>query len=306
MRSGRGSSVCVWLALAAIASLPRPALATFHLMEIKQVIGGVDGDTSAQAVQLKMRLAGQQFLAGQAQLVVRDATGANPVALSTFPMPNPASGACREILPATPGMAARTSPPLDAAGRDYVMNPIPASYLAAGSLTFEAIGGVVYWRTSWGGAAYTGAQNVIASPAGKRRRRQCEPGLRRSAALDGGVRAALHAPVRDAQHEQRGAVRAHGRRGDLRRQRRGSVQRHRRRTAGPGAAARSAPRADRGAGVARAARGTRGAAARARLVGYRSVRSPAARIAASRETPAASSAAGPARATPSVCTLNPE
>jgi hypothetical protein len=40
---------------------------------------------------------------------------------------------------------------------DFIMtNPIPASYLAAGSLTWEDNFGTVYWRLSWGGAAYTG------------------------------------------------------------------------------------------------------------------------------------------------------
>jgi hypothetical protein len=33
---------------------------------------------------------------------------------------------------------------------------IPASYLAAGSLTWEDDFGTVYWRLSWGGASYTG------------------------------------------------------------------------------------------------------------------------------------------------------
>jgi hypothetical protein len=35
-------------------------------------------------------------------------------------------------------------------------NTIPASYLAAGSLTWEDKSGTIYWRTSWGGAGYTG------------------------------------------------------------------------------------------------------------------------------------------------------
>ena len=38
-------------------------------------------------------------------------------------------------------------------------NLIPPGYLAAGSLTFESDGGSVYWRLSWGGAAYTGPNN---------------------------------------------------------------------------------------------------------------------------------------------------
>jgi hypothetical protein len=36
------------------------------------------------------------------------------------------------------------------------MNPIPASYLAAGQLRFTDNGTTIYWSLSWGGAAYTG------------------------------------------------------------------------------------------------------------------------------------------------------
>jgi hypothetical protein len=143
-----------------LALAPRVALANFHFMEIEQIIGGVNGDTSAQAVQLKMRLAGQQFVGGMAQLRVWDATGNNPIPLSTFPGSNPAGGQCLDILLATPNMANHTSPPLTA-GTYYTMALIPASYLAGGSLTFEGvIGPTVYWRTSWGN--YTGPQTVTA------------------------------------------------------------------------------------------------------------------------------------------------
>jgi hypothetical protein len=150
------------LVFLALALLPRPALAAFHLMEIEQVIGGVGGDTSAQAIQLKMRTTGQNLLSGAARVRVFDANGLNPIPLITFAS-NPASGACREILLATPGMAAKTSPALTP---DYTMAAIPASYLAAGSLTFETTGGGVYWRVSWGGATYTGADTVIAGTGG--------------------------------------------------------------------------------------------------------------------------------------------
>ena len=47
-------------------------------MQIEEVIGGVDGDTSAQAIQLRMRTAGQN-LVSQARLNVRDAAGLNPI-----------------------------------------------------------------------------------------------------------------------------------------------------------------------------------------------------------------------------------
>jgi hypothetical protein len=111
-----------------------------------------------------MRFAGQQFVAGQAQLRVWDAAGANPILLSNFPGPNPAGGACLSILLATPSMAARTSPTLTGA---YTMAQIPSSYLVAGSLTFESLGGgATWWRVSWGGATYTGAHTVISTAGG--------------------------------------------------------------------------------------------------------------------------------------------
>ncbi len=157
-------SILVCLALLGLTTAPNPARAAFHLMEIEQVIGGVGGDATAQAVQLKMRFANQQFVNGNAQLVARDASGANPVVLSSFPLPNPASGACREILLATAGFTSRTTP---ATVADFTMSAIPAAYLPAGTLTFEGvIGPTVYWRTSWGGASYTGPGTVVSLVGG--------------------------------------------------------------------------------------------------------------------------------------------
>jgi hypothetical protein len=155
MRSKLHLSVCL-LGLGAALLLAGPAHAAFHLMEIEQVIGGVAGDTSAQAVQLKMRSIGQNLLSGTVRLVARDAAGVNPIVLSTLGA-GINSGSCDaggEILLATDAFVNRTTP---AAVRDFAMIPIPAGYLPAGSLTFEnATGTLVYWRLSWGGAAYTG------------------------------------------------------------------------------------------------------------------------------------------------------
>ncbi len=149
----------------AAALLAGPARAAFHLIEIEQVIGGVAGDTTAQAVQLKMRGAGNNVLSGTVRLIVRDAAGGagactppNCVVLSTLgaginsgacDSPLPANG---EILLATDAFVNLTTP---AAVRDFAMAPIPASFLPGGSLTFEnAAGTLIYWRVSWG--AYTG------------------------------------------------------------------------------------------------------------------------------------------------------
>lgn len=145
------------LAVAAVVAaatwLPGHAV-TFHLMQIEQVIGGVGGDTSAQAIQLRMRAPGQNFIQFS-RIVAWDATGANPVVIAT-PAAAVANGALGDrVLIATPAFLAATNP---TAVADVVMtNPIPPSYLAAGSLTFEDSGGAsVLWRLSWGGAAYTG------------------------------------------------------------------------------------------------------------------------------------------------------
>ena len=93
----------VWIVALAASLLPRPAIAAFHLMEIEQVIGGVNGDTTAQAVQLRCGSAVNNFVGGQVRLVVRDAAGANPVTLverSRCPIRRTARCA-REILSTT-------------------------------------------------------------------------------------------------------------------------------------------------------------------------------------------------------------
>lgn len=147
-----------WILVLGACLLPRPADAAFHFMEIQQVIGGVGGDTTAQAIQIRQRFAGNNILTGTARLVVRDAAGANPVTLTNFGSNVANAAACAPILIATPAFLAKTTP---AAVANFTMAQIPASYLPAGSLTFEAqAGGTVLWRVSWGGAAYTGVHTT--------------------------------------------------------------------------------------------------------------------------------------------------
>jgi uncharacterized repeat protein (TIGR01451 family) len=138
----------------AVCLVAAPALASFHEMKVEQVIGGVAGDTTQQAIQLRMRAAGQNMVGTyQARLIARDAAGANPVTLIIFPsnVANSAQGA--RILAVSSAFAA-AEPGITA---DFTMtNTIPASYLAAGRLTFEDGGGTIYWSLAWGGAGYTG------------------------------------------------------------------------------------------------------------------------------------------------------
>jgi glucose/arabinose dehydrogenase len=132
----------------------RTAQATFHLMQIEQVIGGVNGDNTAQAIQLRMRLGGQNLLA-PARIRVFDAAGLNPIVIVNFGVSVPNGAVGSRVLIASANFSTVTTP---AAAPDFTMtNLIPASYLAAGSMTFETDNGLtIYWRLSWGGASYTG------------------------------------------------------------------------------------------------------------------------------------------------------
>ncbi len=142
------------LPLFAVAALaPRPAHASFHVMQIEQVIGGVSGHTDVQAIQLRMRASFQNQLQN-GELIAHDAAGANPIVLISYPTTVTPTAGGTHILAATTGFQAATNTNL---APDFILtNPIPASYLPAGSLTFEDHFGTVYWRVSWGGAGFTG------------------------------------------------------------------------------------------------------------------------------------------------------
>jgi hypothetical protein len=143
-----------WIILGTIASCPLRAFASFHEMQIEQVIAGVNGDTTAQAIQLRMRNHHQNFVS-EARIRAWDAAGANPVMVIDMTDDVNMSDAGDRVLIATPSFVASTTPN---AVPDFLMtNPIPASYLAAGSLTFEDDFGTIWWRLSWGGSGYTGS-----------------------------------------------------------------------------------------------------------------------------------------------------
>jgi len=149
-----------WAVAAAVAAavvlLPARGSASFHLMQIEQVIGGVGGDVTQQAIQLRMRFAGQNIVS-QARLRAWNAAGASPVTILTIPgdVANFAAGS--RVLIASAAFAAHGPSP------DFTMTAlIPPSYLAAGKLTFEETAtGNVYWAVAWGGASYTGTNTGI-------------------------------------------------------------------------------------------------------------------------------------------------
>jgi hypothetical protein len=128
------------------------------LIRIEQIIGGVNGDTTAQAVQLRVRSGSQPFIGGTRVTAV-DATGSNLVILKDFSTADEATVNASQgnrILLATPNFANYTDVPLTP---DFIMNPIPVSYLAAGQARFTHDNNSLrYWLLSWGGSGYTGIQ----------------------------------------------------------------------------------------------------------------------------------------------------
>jgi Dockerin type I domain len=140
--------------------------AAFHVMQVEQVIGGVNGNTAAQAIQLRMRSSGQNQVSN-ASLWAADAAGANRVLLLNIAanVSNSASGA--HILFATSAFnSAMINNGAPTFTPDFTLaNAIPKSYLNAGRLTFEddggnvATAGTVYWSLSWGGSSYTGSNS---------------------------------------------------------------------------------------------------------------------------------------------------
>ncbi len=152
MKTRNCSNPLVVLILGAV--VVQPVYATFHLMQIEQVVGGVNGDATVQAVQLRMRTAFQNAVQAS-QLRAWDAAGQNPILLIDFTQAVANGNGGDRVLVASANFANFTSP---SAIPDFTFtNLIPASYLAAGSMTFEDDIGSIYWRLSWGGASYTGS-----------------------------------------------------------------------------------------------------------------------------------------------------
>ena len=145
---------CGWLlSLVILLDGATPARASFHFMQIEQIIGGVNGDTTAQAIQLRMRSLGQN-LVSNARVNTVDAAGANLVLLENMTTNVVNSQAGRRVLLTTPNFANYTDIPLVS---DFIMDPIPTSYLAAGQVRFMDDFSSIWWSLSWGGAGFTGS-----------------------------------------------------------------------------------------------------------------------------------------------------
>ncbi len=122
-------------------------------MQIEEIIGGINGDTSAQAIQLRMRSTGQG-LVSSARLKAYDSQGLNPVLLLDIAsnVSNNASGA--NILLSTAAFNLTMSGVAGYSSDFTLLNAIPASYLNGGKVTFESDAGAILWSVAFG--SYTG------------------------------------------------------------------------------------------------------------------------------------------------------
>lgn len=141
------------LILAALVASAAPAGASFHFMQIDQIMGGFCGDPAAQAIQLRLRAGGQNQV-NTRRLVAYDHNGENPVVLLQFPsnVANAAAGAT--ILVATSEFVTATG-----ITPDFTMTSrIPDSYLRAGRLAFQggATPASTVWGVGWGCGYYLG------------------------------------------------------------------------------------------------------------------------------------------------------
>ncbi len=149
----------IFLAAIQLSVWTATAAASFHLMQISQIIGGVNGDTSAQAIELRMRAPGQNFLSNAPKLIVVDATGSNPITLITFGSDVAVGNVGSTVLITTANFKNHTTNPAAFHGDFTFTNAIPASYLAAGRLVYEDSVGNILWSLAFGGANYTGPTN---------------------------------------------------------------------------------------------------------------------------------------------------
>ena len=117
-----------------LVGFAQTAEAIFHFMQIEQVIGGVNGDTTTQAIQLRMR-GGFQNEVQFSRLIARDANGLNPIVLidNMTSVENDQGG--DRVLITTASFGDYTDITLQS---DFTfINPIPTSYLSAGQIAYQ-------------------------------------------------------------------------------------------------------------------------------------------------------------------------
>ncbi|HEX8312477.1 MAG TPA: PEP-CTERM sorting domain-containing protein [Chthoniobacteraceae bacterium] len=132
--------------------------ASFHFMQIEQIVGGIQGDPSAQAIQLRMRSGGQNIVSAS-RLRAFDAAGLNPVLLLNIGSNVSSGTAGANVLLTTAAFNTRMSAVPGFATDFTLTNAIPASYLNGGKVTFEDDNGGVLWAVAFGN--YTGTNTGL-------------------------------------------------------------------------------------------------------------------------------------------------
>ncbi len=150
------------LTLSTAALLTTNTQAAFHLMQIEEIIGGVAGDNTAQAIQLRLRSAGNNIVSSSS-IWAADASGSNRVLLLDIGANVAVSSAGARVLLSTASFTTKmNSTGGPAFSPDFTLaSAIPASYLSGGRVTFEADGGsvstpgTIYWSLTFG--SYSGS-----------------------------------------------------------------------------------------------------------------------------------------------------
>lgn len=154
--------------LAAILGMLLPsARAGFHLIEVEQVVAGLNGDPTKLAIQLRLRSAGQTLF-GSVPVRIRmwDSAGANPVVVGTIGANfGTGSSGSRILFTTTAFNTAMAS--VSGYSSDFTLSSVPASYFTAGKITFEQTSnGNVLWSLAWGGSNYTGTNTGLTTAGG--------------------------------------------------------------------------------------------------------------------------------------------
>jgi hypothetical protein len=135
--------------LVAACATAATAHAAFHIMQIEQIIGGLDGDSTAQAIQLRLRGGGQSVI-GNGRIRAWDANGANPIVLLD-PTTNVTNGTLGDnVLFATASFNMKMSGVAGYSSDFTLANVIPAAYLTGGKITWESNGGLIYCSVAFG------------------------------------------------------------------------------------------------------------------------------------------------------------
>lgn len=138
--------VSIALAFSLVSSITQ---ASYHVMQIEEFIAGVNGNTSAQAIQLRMRSGGQNLVTS-GRVRAWDANGANPVMLIDMTT-NVANGLAGDNVLLTSSAFNTIMASVGGYSTDFTLtNTIPLSYLSGGKITFESNAGLVYWSLAFG------------------------------------------------------------------------------------------------------------------------------------------------------------